>query len=78
MKFPEVYELAKNRAPISQESWAEFEVDFEIAQFKKSSLLLHPDEQADDIFCIVEGVTRNFLRAQMDVSIPRFFVDQVA
>jgi CRP-like cAMP-binding protein len=60
MKFPEVYELAKNRAPISQESWAEFEVDFEIAQFKKSSLLLHPDEQADDIFCIVEGVTRNF------------------
>lgn len=60
MKFTDVYNFACSLAPISQESWEEFEQYLLPVTYKKSEFLLRPGENNDTIYLVLKGITRNF------------------
>lgn len=60
MKYPQLYEMALSKAPISQDEWSEFERGLERLTFKKGEFLARPGEEADKIYVVFSGLVRNY------------------
>jgi CRP-like cAMP-binding protein len=60
MKYEKIYTFANSISPVERELWEEFETGFTQHSFKKSELITQPDDEAEVIYFILEGVCRNY------------------
>lgn len=54
------YDLAKRMAPITEESWKEFQDSWDFFDFKKGDILMKEGSRDRVIYVVAEGVARNY------------------
>ncbi len=60
MKFSQMYLMANNKTPISQESWLEFEKHISFKTYRKKELLVSPGQYSDKVSFLISGYARNY------------------
>lgn len=60
MKYPQIYAIAKALANIDPEDWLKFEATFKELTFQKHEIIAKPGAEADTIYFLLSGVTRNY------------------